>query len=56
MQQIENGTQAFLFLIFEISNWCQSTQNQILNWKIKIIFIKNRVVVPRKAAKPENLG
>ena len=54
--QLEKATRAFLFLTYEILNCFQSTQNNILLSKLKLVFMKNLGVVPGKAAKLEKMG
>ena len=54
--QLEKATRAFLFLTDEILNCFQSTQNNILLSKLKLVFMKNLGVVPGKAAKLEKMG
>ena len=49
--QKEIATQAFSFVTFKISNWCQSTHHEILHMEINLNFKKKRDVLPRKAAK-----
>ena len=38
--QKEIATQAFLFVTFKISNWCQSTHHEILHMEINLNFKK----------------
>ena len=38
--QKEIATQAFSFVTFKISNWCQSTHHEILHMEINLNFKK----------------
>ena len=48
--QKEIATQAFSFVTFKISNWCQSTHHEILHMEINLNFKKKTRCVTEKSS------